>query len=224
MPLTGQLGRGVTRLFSKNHSPCRISSSTVGRIERTSSDSHRIVASSAIAPAMSLRRVADRYGASSSFSSSARCSWLCRNVRRAASVGCAVSTSSRWTSSRAARRISVSDTPPSRRCATASAMLSGSGVPSSRCRRRRRRCTCSARFARCSSWPSARTSSVRSSSASPSMADRVRPTAATVPARRAAAASATARSTIDVTWPPASSAIAVRSAPASRVTSRSSSS
>ena len=53
---------------------------------------------------------------------------------------------------------------------------------------------------------------------------RVRPTAATVPARRAAAASATARSTIDVTWPPASSAIAVRSAPASSVTSRSSSS
>ena len=56
------------------------------------------------------------------------------------------------------------------------------------------------------------------------MAARVRPTAATVPARRAAAASATARSTIEMTWPPASSAIAVRSAPASNVTSRSSSS
>ena len=161
-------------------------------------------------------------GASSSCSSSARCSWLCRKVRRAASVGCAVSTSSRCTSSRAARTISVSERRPR-----------AGGRPHRRCSRAaacRRRAACGARRAPArpgsrgaARGPSARTSSVRSSSARPSMAARGgRP--ATVPARRAAAASATARSTIEMTWPPASSAIAVRSAPASNVTSRSSSS
>ena len=65
-----------------------------GRIDRTSSVCHSIVASSASARSTSACWAGVERGSSSTSSSPASRSWLCRNVRRAASVGCAVSTGS----------------------------------------------------------------------------------------------------------------------------------
>ena len=56
-----------SRLASKNHSPWRISSSTLGRIERTSSVCHSIVVSSATARSAARRSSGAARGSSSSF-------------------------------------------------------------------------------------------------------------------------------------------------------------
>ena len=82
------------RLSSRNQSACRISSTTRGRSERTSSVCHRIVISSASASSRSSLSAGVRRTSSSSSRSAARRRCFSRIVRGSASVGWAVRTSS----------------------------------------------------------------------------------------------------------------------------------
>ena len=113
-------GAASSRLCSKNQRPCRISSTTRGPLRAEPRPSARgAVTSSAIAASTPSR--AERGSAGSSSSSSSPLSRTCaaRTVRRVASVGCAVRTSSserRRAAGRGARR----PTPPRSSCANAS--------------------------------------------------------------------------------------------------------
>ena len=135
------------RLDSKNQRPVRTSSETVGRNERTSSVCHSIVVSSASARSTAARSPGSSAGRRGRRSSRPSRTWLCRNVRRAASVGWAVSTGSSRTPA-ARSRSSASPMPAARMAANEASSVSGRG-PSSPARRRSRRMRwyCSARFA-----------------------------------------------------------------------------
>ena len=136
------------RLSSTNHSPCRISSTTRGRSERTSSVCQRIVTSSTSRSLASARSRGVERGSSSSSRSSSRRRCFSRIVRGSASVGWAVRTSSTDTR-RAASRSSSSPTPAAASSASASSSDSRRVPPSrSISRRRRTRWCCSAMFAR----------------------------------------------------------------------------
>ena len=87
-----------SRLCSKNQSPWRISSTTRGRLERTSSVCQRSVISSAIASSTRARSGRVSAGRRAGRADRAIRSGRSRIVRRVASVGCAVSTSSSETS------------------------------------------------------------------------------------------------------------------------------
>ena len=108
------------RLSSRNQSACRISSTTRGRDERTSSVCQRIVISSPRATSRSTRSPGVSRASSSSSRSCAIRRCFSRIVRGSASVGCAVSTSSTETL-RAASASSSRATPSRSSSASASA-------------------------------------------------------------------------------------------------------
>ena len=141
-------GAASSRLSSKNQSPWRISSTTRGRCARTSSVCQSAVTSSASASSTASRRGGGSAGSSSSASSRAIRTCAARTVRRVASVGCAVRTSS--SESRRPPPRARSPTPARRAARTPRRATRAGRAPRARtARRRRSRWCCSAMFA---SW------------------------------------------------------------------------
>ena len=114
---------------SKNHSPARISSTTRGRVVRTGSVCQRAVISAWSPATTRSRRSGVSHGSSSARRRRAMRWCAARTVRRAASVGCAVSTGSTWRL-RAASASASPVAPAAASCRTASAIDSRATAPS----------------------------------------------------------------------------------------------
>ncbi len=97
-------GTASNSVASKKNRLRRTSSSTIGRTRRTSSVCHSSVTVSRSSPSRTRRRERPMRGSSRASSRRAMRSWWSSTERRVASVGCAVSTSSRCRERTAAAR------------------------------------------------------------------------------------------------------------------------
>ena len=219
-PTSARSSSGIAfqKLCSKNHSPCRISSTTRGRLERISSVCQSSVISSASASSSRLRSESGVPSSSRRVRSAAIRRWASSTVRRVASVGCAVRTSS--TRSRApAAWISASSIPLPSSCANASASDSRGTRPSaSYSRRRRIRWCCSAML---TSWKNSANARRTAPWRSGPSAATASPSAPREPPVRASRARARIRSSSSSSsWPSCSTSTRPSRSPSRRTLAR----